>query len=168
MFSPWFQDGVAMLKMVHGVTHTASKRSIYNKYDMMDDGEDGAEGAGLVFRTFAVVLTHEFICLNSVRKSRTSLFFSAALVIWKRSHVLLCLFVSSPTNIAFLSSHWHPFPRGDAGELTLVYNLVHRTLSQNKEVNCLWQSTEQKYCISWPDIFHEIVKVPTSRVRSRS
>ena len=123
--------------------------------------------AGLVFRIFPVALTHGFKWINSVRKSRPALFFPIVLVIWKESHVVLCLLLSSPINLAFPSSHWCTFHSRDAGESSLAYNAVPLTLCHNEEVNWLWQSTEQKSCISWPEICHETVKEPTSRVGPR-
>lgn len=53
--------------------------------------------SGLVFWIFPVVLTHDLKCINSVRKSRTALFFPTFLVIWKESHAVLHLIISIPS-----------------------------------------------------------------------
>lgn len=63
-----------MLEIVHGVTCRDRKKSKDNKYDTFDEVCMWGVGiAGLVFWIFHVVLTNEFKCINSVRKSRTAL-----------------------------------------------------------------------------------------------
>lgn len=90
--------------------------------------------AGLDFWIFPVALIHEFKSINSVRKSGTAPFFPAVSVVWKESHMVLCLLISSPMNFVFPSSHWHTFRRGDAGKSSAACNLVPMTLSQRGEL----------------------------------